>query len=518
MVVKFFPSCIGRSATGLVSLSTFFLCWPAVANPGEPATVVTYEAFGAVGDGKTDDLPAICKAHEHANKNGLRVRSNPQATYHLGTKAITAIIQTDTDWGTSKFLIDDSKGVENNRCALFEVRSRWEPVRVEIDRLARGQAHLDVSVSHDCLVLVENKNRKMFIRRGLNQNDGANQKEVFILRKNGTIEGGIDWDYDVVTRVIAQPIDPEPLVVRGGVFTSIANQMNHDKGSNYWSRNIQIRRSNTEINGVTHRVTGEGATGQPYAGFLNVQRCSNIVLRNCRIDGRKVYQKIGNAGKPVPMGTYGYMASEVVDLRMIGCRMDNIHDHTRWGVTATNFMKNFLVEDCVISRVDVHMGISGAYIIRGSTIGHGGINAIGRGRLVVEDSTVHANRMVSFRDDYGSTWDGEVLIRNSTWVFSGANPVMFAMKNEGMHDFGYPCSMPREIRIDGLKVEESKQGKKHKSLVFFTDPIGNSTKNRPFPYRLTERLEVRGLKIASGLKPRVCNNPEVAKAIRYVER
>jgi hypothetical protein len=87
-----------------------------------------------------------------------------------------------------------------------------------------------------------------------------------------------------------------------------------------------------------------------------------------------------------------------------------------------------------------------------------------------------------------------------------------------MHDFGYPCSMPREVRIDGLKVEESKQGKKHKSLVFFTDPIGNTTKNRPFPYRLTERLEVRGLKIASGRKARVCNNPEVAKAIRYVER
>lgn len=83
----------------LIFLSIFLLCVPAVAHSGESATVVNYEAFGAVGDGKTNDLPAICKAHEHANKNYLRVRTNPKATYHLGTKALTALIQTDTDWG-----------------------------------------------------------------------------------------------------------------------------------------------------------------------------------------------------------------------------------------------------------------------------------------------------------------------------------------------------------------------------------------------------------------------------------
>ncbi len=515
--MKMFSIHSNNSAVWWAFLWICLSCPAAPANSEKQPNEVTYEAFGAVGDGKTDDLPAICKAHEHANENGQCVRSNPNATYHLGTKALTAIIQTDTDWGTSKFIIDDSKGVDDFRSALFEVRSRLKPVPLKIDRLARGQKRLD-PIPADCLVHVENKNRKIFIRRGLNQNSGTNQKEVFILRSNGVIEGGIDWDYDVVTRVIAQPIDPEPLVVRGGIFTNIANQMKQEKGSSYWSRNIQIRRSNTEINGVTHRVMGEGAIGQPYSGFLNVQRCANIVLRNCRIDGRKVYQKIGNAGKPVPMGTYGYHANGVVDLRMIGCRMDNIHDTTRWGVIATSFMNNFLVEDCVISRVDVHMGISGAYIIKRSTIGHGGINAIGRGRLIIEDCTLQGGRVVSFRDDYGSTWDGEVLIRNSTWIPSGANAVMFHVNNDGMHDFGYPCSMPNIVRIDGLKVEDSKHGKNHKGIVFFTDPMGKSSKIRLFPYRLTERLEVSGLKTSSGLKPRICENPEVAKAIRYVDR
>ena len=29
---------------------------------------ITYEMFGAVGDGVTDDMPAIAKAHEEANQ------------------------------------------------------------------------------------------------------------------------------------------------------------------------------------------------------------------------------------------------------------------------------------------------------------------------------------------------------------------------------------------------------------------------------------------------------------------
>ena len=79
--------------------------FPAMSS-AEAGDVVTYEAFGAVGDGVHDDLPAIRKAHEHANAKGLPVRSNPQAIYHLGRKALTVIIATDTDWSDSRFTID----------------------------------------------------------------------------------------------------------------------------------------------------------------------------------------------------------------------------------------------------------------------------------------------------------------------------------------------------------------------------------------------------------------------------
>ncbi len=506
-----------RGLCGFVLGASLFATSPAQTEA--PMAVVTYEAFGAAGDGVTDDLPAICEAHAYANTHDLPVRSNPEATYHLGRRALTAIIETATDWGTSRFIIDDSQGVENHKLALFEVRSRLPPEPLVIDRLVRGQDHLEVRPARDCLVWVENKHRKIFIRRGLNQNNGTDQKEVFILRQDGSIEGAIDWDYDEVTRVVAQPIDPDPLVVRGGLFINIANRMRQEVGYNYWSRNIQISRSNTEIDGVTQQVVGETDIGHPYQGFLNVQRCANITLRNCSIDARKTYQTIGSAGKPVSMGTYGYLASYVVNFRMLGCGMNDILDRTRWGVIATNFMKNILVEDCVLSRMDVHMGASGDYILRRSTLGYIGLNAIGRGRLVIEDSTLHSENLVSFRQDYGSTWEGEVLIRNTRWIppaNRGGSPVMFRLNNDGLHDFGYPCFMPEVIRIEGLYVDDSMRSKDPTGIAFFNDPIGPPRSARPFPYRLTERIEVSHLTSARGLPFRVSDSAELAEAVEVI--
>ncbi len=89
------------------------------------------------------------------------------------------------------------------------------------------------------------------------------------------------------------------------------------------------------------------------------------MFRKCVVDARKVYKTIGSVGKAVQMGTYGYSANGVVDFRMIGCRQGNdIMDRSRWGVTGKNFMKDILLEDCILSRMDVHQGVSGSYIIR----------------------------------------------------------------------------------------------------------------------------------------------------------
>lgn len=499
---------------------------------------VTYEEFGAIGDGVTDDLPAICAAHAYANAQHLPVKTKPDATYHLGVRALTAVIATDTDWNTSRFTIDDSgadgagvgdTAVEDHKAPLFAVRSLLEPVEVQIRRLTRDQRQVEARPPRDCHMLVESDEKRRYIRRGLNQNQGVPQHDCFILRRDGSVEGDIDWRYDTITRIEARPIDETPLSVRGGIFTTFANRMRQEVGYNYWGRNIVITRSNTEVDGLTHYVAGETAVGHPYRGFLSAEQCANITLRNCFATGHKIYSTIGAAGLPVNMGSYDIHANNVVNFQMYNCRMNHICDRTRWGVIASNFCKNILLEGCVLSRMDTHMGVSGVYTIRRCTLGHMGLNAIGRGTLTVEDSTLYGNALVSFRSDYGSTWEGDLIIRNCRWIPAcgeTCRPYLIHARNDGMHDFGYPCSMPRAITINGLFIEDTNHPEEYAGPYLFTDPDEMHTGapasppavERPFPYKPCEKVTIRGLSAASGKAPQVSPNAEIQKGTLVVKR
>ncbi len=482
---------------------------------------VNYEAFGAIGDGVADDLPAIVAAHAFANTHHLPVVTKPGATYHLGRRALTAQISTDTDWGTSRFIIDDTD-VENSRTSLFAVRSLLPPVKLAIPRLTRDQRRLDTPPPRDCWVQVENTRKRVYIRRGLNQNNGTPQRDCFIVRRDGTIEGDIDWDYATITRVEARPLDESPLVLKGGVFTTTANRLKAEKGYNYWARNITITRSHTTVIGLTHRIVGEGEFGQPYGGFLAASSCAYVTFRDCFVTGHKTYSTIGSAGKPVTMGTYDLAANDVVNFTLSGCRMDNICDSTRWGVIGTNFCKNILLENCTLSRMDTHQGVSGTYTIRGCTLGHAGLNAIGRGTLTVEDTTLNGRSLISLRSDYGSTWEGAVIIRNCRWIPGCGAPVqpyLLNAGNDGQHDFGYPCFMPREITIDGLVIDDRQHPKEYKGPFLFTDPdAGSKTQAaRAFPYHTTEQITLRRVSFLSGQKPQTSPNAAFNARVRVIE-
>jgi len=482
---------------------------------------VDYEAFGAIGDGIADDLPAIVKAHEFANERGLPVKTKPGATYNLGRRSLTAVISTDTDWGTSRFTIVDRE-VENHRTSLFVVRSKFPSLPLSIPRLTRDQRNLDVHPARDCWVRVEDNRKRLFIREGLNQNQGLVQRDCFILHRDGSIEGDIDWEYDAPTGIVALPLDEHPLLVKGGIFTTTANQLQQPGGYDYWARNIAVERSNTTVEQVTHRVIGEGEFGNPYRGFISVTRCANVTLRGCFVTGHKIYSTIGAAGKPVNMGTYDLNASEVVNLTVAGCRMDNINDKTLWGVIGTNFCKNILLEDCILSRMDTHEGVSGTYTFRRCTLGYAGLNAIGRGTLVVEDCTLYGRTLIRLRSDYGSTWDGTVTVRNCRWTPDcGAviQPYIMDTINPGQHDFGYPCFMPREITIDGLVIDDTHHPSDYVGPYIFTDPDGGKSiaASHPFPYRPTERVTIRRLTTASGKRPLTSTNSELNRRVQVIE-
>ncbi|GGH53308.1 hypothetical protein GCM10007423_58630 [Dyadobacter endophyticus] len=484
------------------------------------AGVVRYGDFGAQGDGKVDDLDAIAATHAFANMHGLQVRADDGATYYIGGKERTVMIRTDTDFGKASFIIDDTE-VQNRDASVFTVGSSLKPFKLEgIFSLKRNQEKIDASLPGPCLITVTNSNVKQYIRFGLNQNNGSSQTDIFVVDKSGKVDmnAPIIWNFDQITDISARPIDEKLLKITGGRFTTIANKA--ESKYTYYSRNIAIRRSNVLVEGLEHRITGEGDHGAPYGGFINVGECAYVTVKNCVLTGHKTYNTIGAAGKPVSMGTYDLLANRALNISFVNCSQTNdIDDNIYWGILGSNFCKNLLYDHCTLSRFDAHQGVANA-TIRNSTLGHMGINAIGSGLLLVENSTIRGRSIVNLRPDYGSTWQGELVIRNCVFVPVGGKPVSASLISgsySGQHDFGYTCYMPERITIENLRIDDSQHPENYQGPALFANfntEMKDSSYQEKYPYVKTKEVILREIKVASGKSVRVSDNPFMFKDVK----
>ena len=414
---------------------------------------VTYEQFGAVGDGKTDDLEAIVRTHEYANANNLTVLAKETATYYIGGKAKTAAIKTDTDWSTARFIIDDTS-VEKIGSWIFNVAptessysitGKVSPLKIDADNIG-------TTLPGESLVVLTDSNVKRYIRKGANQNSGSNQSDVILVDKNGNIspDTPLIWDFDAVTGATVYPVDKKTLTIKGGRFTTIANAAPSEY--TYYTRGIQVRRSNTVIDGIYHDVINEGETGAPYSAFVSLSCCANVTVKNGTFTGHKKYSTIGSAGTSVQMGTYDIGAATAVNATFLNCKQTNdITDGNYWGIAGTNYCKNLTYDGCAFSRFDAHQGVRNA-TIKNSVLGHHGIKLIGMGTALIENTTVISGSFIDLREDYGSTWNGDLIIRNCKFYPTGIeNNIVNAVNSEN-HDFGYTCYMPQNIEIDGFFI------------------------------------------------------------------
>lgn len=414
---------------------------------------VMYEDFGAVGDGTTDDFNAIINTHKYANENDLSVFANEIATYYIDGSDKTASIMTDTDWSTGKFIIDDTS-VENRSSWVFQVTpSRSSTKLTDITYPLKSDAvNIGTKLEVDSLVVLTDSNVKRYIRKGANQNSGSNQTDVILVDKNGNVsqDTPLIWDFDTVTSATAYPIDSETLNIKGGRFTTIAN--NAASEYTYYARGIQVRRSNTIIDGLYHDIRNEGKTGAPYSAFVSLSCCANVVVKNCTFTGHKKYSTIGSAGTSVTMGTYDIGAATAVNTKFVNCNQTNdITDVDYWGIAGTNYCKNLVYDGCAFSRFDAHQGVLNATVIN-SVLGHHGIKLIGSGTALIENTTVLSDSFIALRSDYGSAWNGDLIIRNCKFYPNGVSSHIIDAENTEDHDFGYTCYLPQKIEVDGLYV------------------------------------------------------------------
>lgn len=411
---------------------------------------LTYEQFGAKGDGITNDQHAIFECHSIANKRGIPVKAKDGAKYYIGCDDLTAIVRTDVYFGTAEFIIDDTS-VVNRKSAIFKVESDYKIFPINCTYLSCTQSNISNPISEELFVKIHSNEKKVFIRKGLNQNEGVDICDCFTLDINGKIKNRLNWNYTQNNNVYARKIDNRQIVIEGGIFTTIANKSLPIY--NYYERGIVISRDNVVVKKIKHNVIQEGKFGAPYRGFLSVIDCVNVLVENCIFTPHRTYFTASKIpGRLVPMGSYDiYLESSIkVQLRNLRQTIDII-DSNYWGIMSSNFCKELTLSNCELSRFDAHMGVTDAFIVD-CRLGYQGISIIGNGELKIKNTIVKCTNYITLRSDYGSHWDGTVEIVDGTWIPMKNTSIIGAI-NDMEHDFGYKCRMPN-IFINGLRIKD----------------------------------------------------------------
>lgn len=477
----------------------------------ESQKFVTYEDFGAMGDGKTDDMPAIVKAHEYANEKRLPVKAKDGAEYYIGGRDLTAIIKTSTYFGTAKFIIDDVK-LENIKASVFKVVSDFEDYKIDVASVKAGQKKIDFPHEGTVYARVTAHNTKrVFIRKGLNMNNGAVPSEAFIVDPSGNILTDINWDYPEIASAFARCVDDEPIVIDGGIFTTIANQWICKYDSH--ARNISVTRSHVTVKNIKHYVTGELDHGAPYGGFISVGASFDVTLKDCLLTPHFTYMTESKIpGQMVSMGTYDLGFTYAISTKLINVTQTiDITDGRYWGLMGSNYCKDMTLVGCTISRFDAHCGVTNV-TVSDCQLGYMGFNLIGFGKCKIENTTINAATFINLRSDYGSFFRGTLEIKNCTWRprVTASHKLINAL-NTGDHDFGYPCMMPEIINIDGLYIDDSALATDCDCYKVFSSYDDNFSEGKPYAYITSRRVNAKNLKSASGKNVVLTDFPEQYK-------
>ena len=459
----------------------------------EPKKTVCYEDFGAIGDGKTDDFDAMSRAHAYANENKLDVKLTGARTYYIGktekdNPKPPITIRTNVDFGDSTIIIDDSEiECDMPRGCVFHIDRDTEPVNYTVDNdtpngaIARINAEggfksditkLDLGLGYDAMLVVANENKKMYIRYGVNANAGGRQHELVNIDKDGIIDPSTAFlhDYAEITSIKVIKED-EPITIKGGRFIQIANRTL--EGGGYYSRNIYITRARVTFYGLVYKIEGEGEHGNPYSGFLTFHECSNIVVEKCILQGHKTYYNIKPSGAKVGMGTYTLSMGSSNNLLFKDCVQSNFFQDDGvtprkgiWGIQGSNKSKNITYENSILSRFDAHTGVRNANIKNSSLQS---FRIIGGGDIVIENCHVYSSLLIGLREDYGSTWHGNIIVKDVT--LHNPKPCSFLYAIWYNHDFGYQTYMPETIIIDNFSITNGD------SIQLITAPFIEQSKN-----------------------------------------
>lgn len=487
---------------------------------------VSYEQFGALGDGVTDDYAAICRAHDYANEMGLPVRAKAGATYYICDPVVdgemrSAYIKTDVEWEGAKFIIDDTPINLDDHTKpwhghiVFRAVSDYPMTRIEDEETLRKVSEQGITkkttrvalkLGYPAMIIPYSSGHKVFRRLHYSSWQGSPMHEIIVIDAEGNVsaETPIMFDYVGIDYIDVIRLDIKPITIHGGEFTTLANNKNilrhKENGDIYYhgayiARGININRSYTTVKDVKHYIKGEISPAEqvdengnlvavmaPASGFYGASEADHVTFENCIMSGRRRSELAGSyelSGRAVNKIVFKnckqinffvtvdengvvHPAEEDTPGALTSMSAYKINGHTlmlHWGCGGTNFCKNMEYIGCTLSRFDAHCGLYHGKIVD-SVIN--GLEVVGMGNLTLENvrwfarggqKYSHANNAIFYlRDDYASTWEGEMVLKNVK-AYAKANEDCYAYiftHSYNNWDYGYQAYFPN-LYVENLR-------------------------------------------------------------------
>ena len=306
-------------------------------------------------------------------------------------------------------------------------------------------------------------------------NEGNDQYELIEIDAEGNIDPDTRFllDYEEITSIVVRRLEDAPITIDGGHFITRVPQLS-EHCQTYMSRGIVLARANVTVKNFSHVVTDENDdAGCPYGGFLSMQRGAyNIVVDSCSFMSHKTYNVINKDGVRTNMGTYDISIQSSNNILFKNCTQSNFFEDEgaklpyfapeRWGIMGSNYSKNIRYENCRLSRLDAHCGVYNVSLKNCEVVY---ISVVGGGTLTVEDTIIYNDNVIQLRGDYGSTWKGDIIVKNVTLV--NINEPVFFNAGWTNHDYGYKTYLPENLIIDGLEIYRGN------TITFFADSFIN---------------------------------------------
>ena len=413
----------------------------------------------------------------------------------------TVTLQTHENYLSSKIPVFEVLPDEEHE--MVEITARATLNAIVKAGLKPGTTEIDLGLEDwdgPVMIVPRNSKHRVFRRKGYSQFKGEIMHEILLVSADGKISDTtpVMFDYTFLNSIYVYKLDPSSAItVENGNIHTLSSKINHmidgEFVGGYTERGIKVTRSYTTVKNIKHTITEgislkervlEGKEGPSSSGFFKAENAHTVTFKDCIIPGRMCYANSSSYNfralcvneivldgciQPnfwvtvdkstysiinVPKGTPGaYLGMQNVDF-------DGTLYRLQWGIGGTNYCKNMKYINSTLTRLDAHAGLYNG-VVSGSNIIT--IALTGGGDFLVENSDVYSpatgneNALFTLRTDYGSTWDGDIAVKDSRFHVDTSLPTYVAGHAYQNWYFGYTVVFPN-FTLDNLTVLDVETG------------------------------------------------------------